>query len=61
MTAEDSDLDYIEDVKECIPVQEEDDQHYVILEVRSGSAAILHKCKKCYLHALTAPNLPVRC
>ena len=31
MTAEASDLDYIEDVKD-IPVQE-DGQHYVILEV----------------------------
>ena len=34
MTAEDFDPDYIEDVKEEIPVQEEDGQHYVILEVR---------------------------
>ena len=43
MTAEDSYPDYIEDVKD-IPVQEEDGQHYVILEVKSCSAAILDKC-----------------
>ena len=39
MTAEDSDDD-MEDVEEGIPMQGEDGQHYVVLEVRSCSATI---------------------
>ena len=41
MTAEDSDDD-MEDVEEGIPMQGEDGQHYVVLEVREpGSASFL--------------------
>ena len=47
MTAEDSDDD-MEDVEEGIPMQGEDGQHYVVLEVRSCSATILERC--CLVH-----------
>ena len=42
MTAEDSDDD-MEDVEEGIPMQGEDGQHYVVLEVRSGLATKLRQ------------------
>ena len=42
MTAEDSDDD-MEDVEEGIPMQGEDGQHYVVLEVRSGLASKLER------------------
>ena len=40
MTAEDSDDD-MEDVEEGIPMQGEDGQHYVVLEVRSGKGDVI--------------------
>ena len=40
MTAEDSDDD-MEDVGDGIPMQGEDGQHYVVLEVRSGKGDVI--------------------
>ena len=48
MTAEDSDDD-MEDVEEGIPMQGEDGQHYVVLEVRSPDTLSRKSTSNCLI------------